>query len=80
MTNCAIKTQQITFDKFKVMKAGDTHIANNGATVILKEFQMDCEGGLYIIYSVSHPDMNNGAWAAGDTTPNSMYHWLWSAA
>lgn len=75
-----IETQKIFFDKTKVMKAGETHIANNGATVILGKFFLDYEGALLIEYSASHPKMDNGAFATGSKTPNEMYHWLWSAA
>lgn len=75
-----IAEQKIAFDKTKVMKAGSTYTANNGATVILKSFFLDYDGALYVGYSASHPDMDGGKWAAGDKTPNEMYHWLWSAA
>lgn len=76
MTAAAIKDQKITYAPDEVMKAGETYKGGNGATVTIKEFWEDYDGGLKVSYSAMHPDLTAGKWAAGDMTPNGMYHWI----
>ena len=74
-----IKAQRIAYSAGRVIQAGETYKASNGATVIVKEFFLDFDGGLLVSYSAMHPEMDNGKWASGDTTPNGLCNWLWAA-
>lgn len=75
MTSATIKSQKITYAKDEVIKAGETYTGGNGATVIVKNFYEGCDGELMIAYSALNAETHEG-WAAGDTTPNTMYHWI----
>ena len=73
--NRTIKTQEIAYAKNEVLKAGKTYTGSNGSKVILNSFYEDYDGGLMISYSAHNPDLHQG-WAAGDTSPNTFYHWI----
>ncbi len=74
MTN-AIKSQKIVYAKDEILESGKKYVGNNGSEVIVASFYEDYDGALMISYSAKNPDLHEG-WARGDTTPNTMYHWI----
>lgn len=59
---------------------GSEYRGNNGARVVpLEIWEHAFDGSLLVRYNASHHDMDGGKWVTGDTTLNSMAHWLGTA-